>query len=322
MEGAPRLRDLSDDRKAGDRSGLKARGPFRQIDLIQGISGDDEVGVSRPAAPRERGDEVGDRPSLLGRQGFLERRHGRAVEPRAHRLENVLAGRASPEGPTLREVRRAYRVAEVVNQRWSRRSVAPTERAVALQAAVLLVELLPELDGLVGGRRRARKRHELGDILGDREVGGEGLGEVGEIRHFLVGQVGPGGHRGVGHAAPDDVDEVLVGRERSAGSRPNLELPRGEVAGPGLQVRGGKAFTVALLAVALRTVLEVEILARLALGLGPEVGSLRAQLSFHRARRSGAQQGDEDCETAQRGRTECPPPRLRRFGETAFAGLA
>ena len=194
-----------------------------------------------------------------GVEGVGERRHRRAVEPRAHRPEDILAGRSSPEGPALREVRRAYRMAPVVHQRWSRRSVAPTERAVALHAAGLLVELLPELDGLFRGARRARELHGLGDILGVREVGGEGRNEVGEIRHFLVGEVGPGGHRGVGHAAPDDVDEVLMGRERSVGSRPNLELARREVAGPGAQVRGGVAFAVPLLAVALRTVLEVEL---------------------------------------------------------------
>ena len=296
MERASGLHDLPDDRKAGHRSGCEARGPLRQIDRILDVLGDDEVGIARPVAPRERDDEVGDRPSLLGRQGVEERRHGRAVEPRAHRPEDVLAGRASPEGPTLREVRRAYRMAPVVHQGWSRRSVAPTERAVALDAAGLLVELLPELDGLLRGGRRARERHGLGDILGVREVGGEGRDEVGEIRHFLVGEGGPGGHRRVGHAAPDDVDEVLMGRERSVGSRPNLELARREVAGPGAQMRGGVAFAVPLLAVALRTVLEVELLARLPLRLGPDVGSLRA----HRSRRRGTQRGDQDSESRER----------------------
>ena len=150
-------------------------------------------------------------------------------------------------------------MAPVVLQRWSRRSVAPTERAVALDAAGLFVELLPELDGLFRGVRRARERHGLGDVLGVREVGGEGRDEVGEIRHFLVGEGGPGGHRGVRHAAPDDVDEVLMGRQRSVGRRPDLELARREVAGPGAQMRGGVAFAVPLLAVALRAVLEVEL---------------------------------------------------------------
>ena len=163
MERASGLHDLPDDGKAGDTSGGEARGPLRQIDRILNVLGDDEVGIARPVAPRERDDEVGDRPSLLGLEGIEERRHGRAVEPRAHRPEDILAGRAAPEGPTLREVRRAYRMAPVVLQGWSRRSVAPTERAVALYAAGLLVELLSELDGLFRGSRRARERHRLGD---------------------------------------------------------------------------------------------------------------------------------------------------------------
>jgi len=62
-----------------------------------------------------------------------------------------------------------------------------------------------------------------------------------------------------------------MGREPSAGRRANLELARREVARLGEQMRGGVAFAVTLLAVALRAVVQVEILARLALRLGPEV---------------------------------------------------
>ena len=188
MERASGLHDLPDDRKAGHASGCEARGPLGKIDRILDVLGDDEVGVAGPVAPRERDDEVRDRPSLLGREGVEERRHGRAVEPRAHRPEDILAGRPSAEGPALREVRRAYRMAPVVLQRWSRRSVAATERAVALDAAGLLVELLPELDGLLRGRRRARELDWLGNLLGVREVGREGRDEVGEIRDVLVGE--------------------------------------------------------------------------------------------------------------------------------------
>src|SRR5512145_2977536 len=102
---------------------------------------------------------------------------------------------------------------------------------MAPYATGLFVELLPELGGLRRGSRRARELHGLWNVLGVREIGGEGRNEVGEIRHFLIGEGWPGGHRRVGHAAPDDVDEVLMGRERSVGSRPNLELARREVAG-------------------------------------------------------------------------------------------
>ena len=145
--------------KRAARRGCEARGPFRQIDRILDVLGDDEVGIAGPAAPRERVDEVRDRPSLLGLEGIVEEpRHGRAVEPRADRPEDILAGRASPEGPTLREVRRADRMSPVVRERWRRRPVAPAERAVALDAAGLFVELLPELDGLLRRFRRARER--------------------------------------------------------------------------------------------------------------------------------------------------------------------
>src|SRR4029077_13858933 len=99
-------------------------------------------------------------------EGLEEGRHGRAVEPPAHRPEDILAGRPAPEGPILREVRRADRMAPVVLQGWSRRPVAPTDRTVALDAAGLFVELLPELDGLLRRFRRGRERHGLGDILG------------------------------------------------------------------------------------------------------------------------------------------------------------
>ena len=225
-----------------------------------------------------------------GVRASSERRHRRAVEPRAHRPEDVLAGRPSAEGPGLREVCRAYRMLPVVHQGWSRRSVAATEVAVALYAAGVHVELLPELDRLFRGFRRARQLHGLGHLLLVREVGGERRNEVGEIRHFLVGEGWPGGHRRVRHAAPDDVDEVLMGRERSVGRRPNLELARREVPGPREQVRSGVAFAVTLLAVALRTVFEIELLARLPLRLGSDVLSRRARRSHRRrtTRRSGA----------------------------------
>ena len=132
MERAPRLHDLSDDRKAGRRRGCEARGPPGKVDRMVNVLGDDEVGVARPAAPRERDDEVSDRPSLLVREAVGERRHRRAVEPCAHRPEDILAGRPSPEGPALREVCCAYRLPQFIHQRWGRRSVAPTEVTVAL----------------------------------------------------------------------------------------------------------------------------------------------------------------------------------------------
>src|SRR5207237_4566149 len=142
MELAYGLGDLSDDRKARDTGGFKVRCPLGQLDRIVDVLGDDDVGVAWPARFREGIDEVCDRPSLLVLQGVEKRRHRRAVEPCAHRPEDVLARRPSAEGPALREVRRTYGIAPVVYQGRSRRSITSPERAVALYATVLLVELL------------------------------------------------------------------------------------------------------------------------------------------------------------------------------------
>ena len=289
MERASRLHDLPDDGKAGRRSGREARGSLRQIDPLPHVLGDDEVGIARSVAARERDDEVGDRPSLLGRQRLEERRHRRPVQPRAHRPEDVLAGRPSPEGPALSEVRRAYGMAPVVLQRWRRGSVAPAEIAVALDAAAVDVELLPQLDGLVRGSWRARQRNGLWNILGLGEVGGERRQEISKIGYVLVGEGGPGGHRRVRHAAPDDVHEVLMRRQRSVGSRADLELAGCEVAGPWAQMRAAVAFAVTFLAVALRAVFEIKRFAGLPLCLGPDILRRRA----HRSRERSAQCGDE-----------------------------
>src|SRR5262245_47029305 len=143
--------NLPNDRKARDRRGFEALRSIFQIDRIVDVLGDDEVRIARAVAISKRDDEVSDRPSLLRGEAVGERRHRRAVEPSAHRPEDILARRPTPEGPALREIGRAYRMPELVHQRWRRRSVAPTEVAVALQAACLGVELLPELDRLLRG---------------------------------------------------------------------------------------------------------------------------------------------------------------------------
>ena len=184
----------------------------------------------------------------------------------------------------------------VVLQGWSRRSVPSTQRSVALYAAGLFVELLPELDGLLRALRRTRQRDGLGNFFSVREIWGEGRDEVGQIRHFLLGEGRPGGHRCVRHAAPDDVHEVLMRRERSVRSRPNLELARREVAWPRPQMWGGISFAVSLFAVALRTVIQVELLARLPLRLSPDVRSRRT----HESRQRGTERGDQDSNTPAR----------------------
>jgi hypothetical protein len=85
-------------------------------------------------------------------------------------------------------------------------------------------------------------------------------------------------------------------RERSVRSRPNLELARREVAWPRPQMWGGISFAVSLFAVALRTVIQVELLARLPLRLSPDVRSRRTQES----RQRGTERGDQHSNTPAR----------------------
>src|SRR5688572_26641301 len=173
MKRAPGLRNLSDDREAGHRSRFEACSPFLQIDWILDRLRNDEIGIARPVAPRERGYIVRNRPPLLCREAVDKRRHWRAVEPRGHRPENILAGGSSPEGPALREVCCPYWLPEVVRQRRGRWSVTATEVTVALDAAGIHVKLLSELDRLVRRARRTRELHRRRHTLRVREVGGE-----------------------------------------------------------------------------------------------------------------------------------------------------
>src|SRR5262245_63992715 len=101
-------------------------------------------------------------------------------------------------------------MAEIVNKGQCRGAVAPAEVAVATYAAILFVQLLPERDCVGRRSRRARQRNRLRDTLLVREVGREGRNEVREISDVLIGEIGPGGHRRIGHASPDDVDEILM----------------------------------------------------------------------------------------------------------------
>ena len=212
----------------------KFAAPFvRSIGALGGL-GDDQVRIAWPVGSRQRDDVVGDRPSLLGREAVDEGRHRRAVEPRAHRPEDVLAGRPAAEGPALGEIGSANRMVEIVLQRRRRRSVSASERPVAAGAPGVLVQLLPLRDGLGRHARRARKLDRLRDLPAVGEIRREGLDVVRQVRDVVVGEVGPGRHRGVGHAAADDVDEVRVRRQRAVGRRPHLELPGREVPGPGV----------------------------------------------------------------------------------------
>ena len=297
------------------RRGREVRRPLGQIDRIQHLPGDDEVGIASGLA-REGGDEVGDRPLLIGLQGVVaEPRHRCAVEPGRHRPVDVLARRSSTERPALREIRRAYRLTKVVDQGWRRRSIAAAERAVAFDAAGFHVEFLPELDGFVRDVRRARERDGLRDTLGLREVGGKGLDEVREVRHVLVGEAWPGGHRGVRHAALDDIHEILMGRKRAGWRRPDLVLATREVPRLRVQVRSGVASPSPFSPWHCAQKFEVELscpppAARRFQGRGPArapIRSARSNEAIRTARHQAASAADTSARQSAAGHL-CRPP--------------
>src|SRR5687768_1147571 len=80
--------------------------------------------------------------------------------------------------------------------------------------------------------------------------------------------------------------------QRAVRRRPDLVLAQREVSRPRLQMRRRIAFAISLVAVALRAVFGVELLARLALRLGPDVLSRRAHRSCERETHRGDHGGD------------------------------
>src|SRR5690349_21442031 len=93
-------------------------------------------------------------------------------------------------------------------------------------------------------------------------------------------------------------------RERSVWSRAHLELAHREIARPRSQVRGGIPFSVPLLAVALRTVLEIDRVSRCALRLAADVlgrqthragGHHHTRRDYHRETAARYQAGGHFC---------------------------
>ena len=156
---------------------------------------------------------------------------GVPFNPVRHRPEDVVARRPAAERPALREVRppgsdgpsRPSASAPTIRRRG--RACRGSGCSRPLRRASSPARSL--LDDELG---RARERHRLGHVLRVGELGRERRDEVGEVRHFLVREIGPGRHRRVGHAALDDVDEVLMRRERAVRRRAHLELAGREVA--------------------------------------------------------------------------------------------
>ena len=92
--------------KRADRRGREARGPLREVDRILDVPGDDEVGVAGTGVSESEAMKSVIAHRCSGLSASSERRHRRAVQPGAHRPEDVLARRSAAEGPALREVRR------------------------------------------------------------------------------------------------------------------------------------------------------------------------------------------------------------------------
>ena len=107
MERASGLHDLPDDRKAGHRRGGEARRALGNVDRSLHVPGDDEIGIARPVAPRQRVDEVRDRPSLL-RASARRANDGIGVPLNPVLIVRKMSSRDEPprQRPALREVRR------------------------------------------------------------------------------------------------------------------------------------------------------------------------------------------------------------------------
>jgi len=254
-----RLHDLAHDRQARRLRRLQLRLGPREVDVLLQRRGDHDRRVAGSVAVPQRVDVVRERPALLGLQRVEEGRHRRAVEAGAEGPEDVLAAWAPAEGPALREVRGADRVALVVLQGGRGGPLSPPGFAVAAHAAESGVELPALLDRVLRDGRRLRQLDRLGRLVRVGEAGVEALQVQDEARHLVVRQPRPRRHRGVGHARADHAPDVVVGRQRPARCRAQLELAAREVAGPGLQVRGGGPLAVALVAVALGAVLLVRL---------------------------------------------------------------
>ena len=87
----------------------------------------------------------------------------------------------------------AYRMVPVVHQRWRRWSVAAAERTVALARSRCPRRASCRARSTPSWCSARSAAHGLGDVFRVREIGRERRDEVGEIRHFLVGEVGQAG---------------------------------------------------------------------------------------------------------------------------------
>jgi hypothetical protein len=183
--------------------------------------------------------------SALDRVG--ERRHRRAVEPRAKTHVDVAHRRSAGEEPALRQVGRADRVIPVVGQRRRRVAIAAPGIAVALEALELLVDLTSLLTAAAG---------LAGDLDRRWPVALEEAGEALEVLDHLIALALrdlplPSRHRRAGHAVVDDAAEVVARGDLTARRGADLvdglrevARPRQHVGGRGAVAGTGQAMTL------------------------------------------------------------------------------
>ena len=151
------------------------------------------------------------------------------------------------EVPRLVQIGRTDRMPPVVLEVRARGRVAAAGRTVALHALEGVEHLLAPAERRIRGRDflRHHRRLELRVLVGL----GEGLDVGDDRRALLLGERPPGGHRRSGHPLRDDVEEILVRRQRpDLGA--DLELPGGEVARAGHQELGRRPVALAVQPVA------------------------------------------------------------------------
>ena len=216
---------------------------------------------------------------------------------------------SSRRGPP-RKVQRWVRSAARIGSPWSSRSVGaegPSPRptvAVAADAALGDVELSARFHGFLREGRRRRQLDRLRLLVGIREAGVETLDGADDVAHFAVAQPWPARHRRVRHPGADHLAEVVVGRQRPIRRRAQLELAGREVARPRQQVEGRRSLPVALVAVALRAVLRIDLLSCLELrgtrAVGPSGGGEQSACQEARGQPHDAAAGSPPCEAELR----------------------
>src|SRR6266852_3553426 len=215
---------------------------------------------------RERAYVLRQAPQLLVGQELLidqvgERRHRRAVQPRAQPPVDVFHRAAAPEPPILAQIGRENWEVGIVLQGRGRWAIAPPLVAVALAAPDGIVHL-----GSLLQRRFARpaagwaREFQGYDVLARvREERRKRL----DVRHH-VAPLGvreprlPSGHRAPGKPLVDRPQQIRVGWELAARRRADLIQPAGEVARAREHVRRGRAVASPAIAVTARTPLHVD----------------------------------------------------------------